>query len=42
MAVAVVGILVFMVIPLPTVMLDLLLALNITSALVILLSGMYL
>ncbi|MEN8809187.1 MAG: flagellar biosynthesis protein FlhA, partial [Desulfobacterales bacterium] len=41
MAVAVVGILVFMVIPLPTVMLDLLLAFNITGALVILLSGMY-
>ncbi len=41
MAVAVVGILVFMVIPLPTMMLDLLLAFNITGALVILLSGMY-
>ncbi len=41
MATAVVGILVFMVIPLPTIMLDLLLAFNITFALVILLVGMY-
>ena len=41
MAVAVVGILVFMVIPLPTMMLDLLLAFNITCSLVILLAGMY-
>jgi flagellar biosynthesis protein FlhA len=40
-AVAVVGILVFMVIPLPTMILDLLLSLNITLALVILLSSMY-
>ena len=41
MAVAVVGILVFMVMPLPTMMLDLLLAFNITCSLVILLAGMY-
>jgi len=41
MATAVVGILVFMVIPLPTILLDLLLAFNITFALVILLVGMY-
>ena len=41
MAVAVVGILVFMVIPLPPMMLDLLLAFNITCSLVILLAGMY-
>lgn len=41
LAVAVVGILVFMVIPLPTMMLDLLLSLNITIALVILLASMY-
>lgn len=41
MAVAVVGILVFMVIPLPTMVLDLLLAFNITFALVILLASMY-
>jgi flagellar biosynthesis protein FlhA len=41
MAVAVVGILVFMVIPLPPMILDLLLAFNITCSLVILLAGMY-
>ena len=41
MAVAVVGILVFMVIPLPPVMLDLLLSFNITLGLVILLVSMY-
>ncbi len=41
MAVAVVGILVFMVIPLPAMILDLLLAFNITCSLVILLAGMY-
>jgi flagellar biosynthesis protein FlhA len=41
MAVAVVGILVFMVIPLPTMVLDLLLSFNITVALVILLASMY-
>jgi flagellar biosynthesis protein FlhA len=41
MAVAVVGILVFMVIPLPTIVLDLLLSFNITVALVILLASMY-
>ena len=41
MAVAVVGILVFMVIPLPTMVLDLLLSFNITVALIILLSSMY-
>ena len=41
MATAVVGILVFMVIPLPTILLDLLLAFNITFALVILPVGMY-
>ena len=41
MAVAVVGILVFMVIPLPTMVLDLLLSFNITAALVILLTSMY-
>ncbi len=41
MAVAVVGILVFMVIPLPTMLLDLLLSFNITVALVILLASMY-
>ena len=40
-AVAVVGILVFMVMPLPTMLLDLLLSLNITLALIILLSSMY-
>jgi flagellar biosynthesis protein FlhA len=41
MAVGVVGILVFMVIPLPAILLDMLLALNITFSLVILLVGMY-
>ena len=41
MAAAVVGMLVFMVIPLPTILLDLLLATNITFALVVLLVGMY-
>jgi flagellar biosynthesis protein FlhA len=41
MAVGVVGILVFMVIPLPTMVLDLLLSFNITVALVILLASMY-
>ena len=41
MAIAVVGVLVFMVIPLPPMFLDLLLAFNITFSLVILLVGMY-
>jgi flagellar biosynthesis protein FlhA len=41
MAVAVVGILVFMVIPLPSMLLDLLIAFNITFALIILLASMY-
>jgi flagellar biosynthesis protein FlhA len=41
MAVAVVAILVFMVIPLPSVVLDLLISFNITFALVILLASMY-
>ena len=41
MAVAVVAILVFMVIPLPSVILDLLISFNITFALVILLASMY-
>lgn len=41
MAVAVVGILVFMVIPLPTMLLDLLISFNITFALIILLASMY-
>jgi flagellar biosynthesis protein FlhA len=40
-AVAVVAILIFMVIPLPTMMLDLLISFNITFALVILLASMY-
>jgi len=41
MAVAVVGILVFMVMPLPTMLLDLLLSFNITLSLIILLASMY-
>ena len=41
MAVAVVGILIFMVMPLPPLFLDLLLAFNITFSLTILLVGMY-
>jgi flagellar biosynthesis protein FlhA len=41
LAVAVVGILVFMVIPLPAVVLDLLISFNITLALIILLASMY-
>ena len=41
MAVAVVAILVFMIIPLPAMMLDLLIAFNITFALIILLASMY-
>ena len=41
MAVGVVGILIFMVMPLPTVLLDLLLSFNITFSLIILLSSMY-
>jgi len=41
MAVAVVAILVFMIIPLPAVLLDLLIAFNITFALIILLASMY-
>jgi flagellar biosynthesis protein FlhA len=41
LAVAVVGILVFMVIPLPTMVLDLLLAFSITFSLIILLVAMY-
>lgn len=41
MALAVVGILVFMVIPLPAMLLDLLISFNITFALVILLASMY-
>ncbi|UCF90333.1 MAG: FHIPEP family type III secretion protein, partial [Desulfobacterales bacterium] len=41
LAVAVVGILVFMVIPLPPMLLDLLLSFNITFSLIILLVGMY-
>ena len=41
MAVGVVGILGFMVMPLPTVLLDLLLSFNITFSLIILLAGMY-
>ena len=41
LAVAVVGILVFMVIPLPSMLLDLLISLNITLALIILLASMY-
>jgi flagellar biosynthesis protein FlhA len=41
MAVAVVGILVFMVMPLPTILLDLLLSFSITFSLIILLASMY-
>ncbi|MEJ2170119.1 MAG: FHIPEP family type III secretion protein, partial [Desulfobacterales bacterium] len=41
LAMAVVGILVFMVIPLPSMLLDLLISFNITLALVILLASMY-
>ena len=41
LAVAVVGILVFMVIPLPSMLLDLLISFNITLALIILLASMY-
>ena len=41
MAIAVIGVLLIMVIPLPSIMLDMLLALNITLSLVILLVGMY-
>ena len=41
LAVAVVGILVFMIIPLPTMLLDLLFSFNITFALIILLASMY-
>ena len=41
MAVAVVGILVFMVMPLPTFLLDLLLSFSITLSLIILLASMY-
>ena len=41
MAVTVVGILVFMVMPLPTFLLDLLLSFSITLSLVILLASMY-
>ena len=41
MAVAVVGILAFMIMPLPTLLLDLLLSFNITFSLIILLSSMY-
>ena len=41
MAVAVVGILVFMIIPLPAMLLDLLISFNITFALIILLASMY-
>lgn len=41
MAVAVVAILLIMVVPLPTILLDLLLSFNITFSLVILLVGMY-
>ena len=41
LAVAVVGILVFMIMPLPTIVLDLLLSLNITASLTILLASMY-
>jgi len=41
LAVAVVGILVFMVIPLPSMLLDLLISFNITFALIILLASMY-
>jgi flagellar biosynthesis protein FlhA len=41
MAIAVVGILVFMVMPLPTLLLDLLLSFNLTASLIILLSSMY-
>jgi flagellar biosynthesis protein FlhA len=41
MALAVVGILVFMIIPLPAMLLDILLTFNITSSLIILLVGMY-
>ena len=41
MAIAVVGILVFMVMPLPTLLLDLLLSFNITVSLIILLASMY-
>lgn len=41
MAIAVVGILVFMVMPLPTLLLDLLLSFNITLSLIILLASMY-
>jgi flagellar biosynthesis protein FlhA len=41
MALAVVGILVFMIIPLPTILLDILLTFNITASLIILLVGMY-
>ncbi|MGD8963175.1 MAG: FHIPEP family type III secretion protein, partial [Desulfobacterales bacterium] len=41
MAVAVIGILVFMVMPLPTFLLDLLLSFSITFSLIILLASMY-
>ena len=41
LAAAVVGILVFMIIPLPAILLDLLISLNITLALIILLASMY-
>ena len=41
LAVAVVGILIFMIIPLPPMLLDLLISLNITFALIILLASMY-
>ena len=41
LAVAVVGILIFMIIPLPTMLLDLLFSFNITFALIILLASMY-
>ncbi len=41
LAVAVVGVLVFMIIPLPTMLLDLLFSFNITFALIILLASMY-
>jgi flagellar biosynthesis protein FlhA len=41
MALAVVGILVFMIMPLPTMLLDLLLSFNITLSLIILLASMY-
>ena len=41
MAMAVIGILVFMVMPLPTLLLDLLLSFSITFSLIILLASMY-